>query len=136
MTAHFDIYSLGQVVRWRLLAANNRDSGQSAVGYADAEACREALARLLGALAELQTHHLRTPDQRWQWQLALGHEVLAQASRSFDRRHQCETASTWFIRMAPLAVIGTTNRVVVVRRPSVADSASDLAAAERAIAKS
>jgi hypothetical protein len=117
VTTHFDFYSVGHLVRWRLLAANNRDSGQSAVGYPSADACREALARLLGSLGELQAHHLRTPDQRWQWQLALGDEVLAQASRSFDRRHQCETACLWFIRMAPVAAIGATIRVVLARSP-------------------
>jgi hypothetical protein len=123
VTTHFDIYSVGRVVRWRLLAANNRDSGQSAVGYPSADACRDALARLLGSLGELQAHHVRTPGQRWQWQLALDDEVLAQASRSFDRRHQCETACLWFIRMAPVAGIGATIRVVLARSPDAAATA-------------
>jgi hypothetical protein len=123
VTTHFDIYSVGRVVRWRLLAANNRDSGQSAVGYPSADACRDALARLLASLGELQAHHVRTPDQRWQWQLALDDEVLAQASRSFDRRHQCETACLWFIRTAPVAGIGATIRVVLARSPDAAATA-------------
>jgi len=132
VTTHFDIYSVSRVVRWRLLAANNRDSGQSAVGYASADACREALARLLGALGELQAHHVRTPSQRWQWQLALGDEVLAQASRSFDRRHQCETACLWFIRMAPIATIGSTIRVVLARDPAAVATAALPVASGRA----
>lgn len=123
VTTHFDIYSVGHVVRWRLLAANHRDSGQSAVGYPNADACREALARLLGALGELQAHQVRAPGQRWQWQLALGDEVLAQASRSFDGRHQCETACLRFVRMAPAAAIGTTIRVVFARGPAAVAAA-------------
>jgi hypothetical protein len=126
MTTHFELYSVGPTVRWRLLAANNRDSGQSALGYADADACRAGLASLLDMIGELQPHFARTAGQRWQWQLALGDQALARSSRSFDRRPRCEAACEWFIRMAPVAAIGTTLRVVLARIPG--DVASAFAA--------
>jgi hypothetical protein len=113
-------------VRWRLLAANNRDSGQSAVDYPDVDACRAGLASLIGGLGELQPHFVSTAGQVWQWHLARGDQVLAQSSRSFDRRVRCEAACDWFIRMAPVAAIGTTPRVVLARIPD--DVASAFAA--------
>lgn len=126
MTTHFEIYSVGPTVHWRLLAANNRDSGQSAVGYADVDACRAGLAGLLDALGELQPHLVSIAGQLWRWRLALGDQVLAQSSRTFDRRLRCEAACDWFIRMAPVAAIGTTLRVVLARIPD--DVASAFAA--------
>jgi hypothetical protein len=126
MTPHFEIYSVGPSVRWRLLAANNRDSGQSAVSYPDADACRAGLAGFLDALGELEPHLVSIAGQVWQWRLALGDQVLAQSSRSFDRRLRCEAACDWFVRMAPVAAIGTTLRVALARIPD--DVASAFAA--------
>lgn len=112
---HFEMYLLDQTVRWRLLSANNRDSGQSAESFADAESCRAALDHLLAVIKELQPLHSLTADQRWEWKLSLGNVVLARSSRSFDRRLRCEAACDWFVRMAPSAAISSTLRVVLGR---------------------
>jgi hypothetical protein len=113
------MYSLSQTVRWRLLSANNRDSGQSPVGYPDADSCRAGLDHLLTVIGELQPVHILAKGQRWEWQLALGGVVLAKSSRSFDRRLRCDAACAWFIQMAPLAAIGVNLRVVVDRYQGV-----------------
>jgi len=116
--AHFEMYSRGhQGVYWRLLSANNRDSGQSGRGFADADACRAAIDRMLSLLGELRPLYTLTPDHRWHWTLALGDEVLAKSSRSFDRRLRCVAASQWFLRAAPNATIRTALRVVRVLLP-------------------
>jgi hypothetical protein len=111
--AHFEMYSRGQQgVFWRLLSANNRDSGQSGLGFPDADACRASIDRMLSLLGELRPIYTLTPDHRWHWTLALGDEVLARSSRSFDRRLRCVAASQWFLRAAPNATIRAALRVV------------------------
>jgi hypothetical protein len=126
--AHFEMYSLrsDSEVHWRLLSANNRDSGQSGSGYPDVEACRGAIGTLLGLLAVLRPSYTLTSDHRWHWTLAHSDEVLARSSRSFDRRLRCVAASQWFLQAAPSATVRTTLRVaraplpdatVAIRRP-------------------
>jgi hypothetical protein len=109
---HFEMYSLGQQgVYWRLLSANNRNSGQSGCGFPDVGACRSAIDRMLSLLSELRPQYTLTPDHRWHWTLALNDEVLARSSRSFDRRLRCVAASQWFMRAAPNASIRTALRI-------------------------
>jgi hypothetical protein len=110
--AHFEIYSVRDQVRWRLLSRNNRDGGQSSSGFADAAACRLSISRLRDVVDHLQPQHMLTADNRWNWALLLGDEILARSSHSFDRRIRCVSACEWFYRTAPLATIGDGLRVV------------------------
>jgi hypothetical protein len=110
--AHFEIYSVRDEVHWRLLSRNNRDGGQSSSGFADAAACRLGLARLVALVDQLQPQHVLTTDNRWNWALLLGDEILARSSHSFDRRIRCVAACEWFHRTAPLATIREGLRVV------------------------
>jgi hypothetical protein len=115
---HFEMYSLGQGgVHWRLLSANNRSAGRSASSYPDVEACRSGLERLLSVIKDLQPSHLLSLDHRWEWQLANGDTMVARSSHSFDRRLRCVAACDWFIRMAPLAGIPNTVRVIFDASP-------------------
>jgi hypothetical protein len=116
--AHFEMYSRGREdVRWRLLSANNRDSGQSGSSFPDLEACRSGLERLLDLLDELKTLFTLTSDHRWHWALALDDVVMARSSRSFDRRLRCVAASQWFLRAAPTATVRTTLRIARIPLP-------------------
>jgi hypothetical protein len=118
--AHFEMYSRGrEAVYWRLLSANNRDSGHSGSGFADVNACRRGLDSLLGLLDELRLSYTFTADCRWEWTLARDNVVLARSSHSFDRRLRCVAASEWFIRTAPLATINTAVRAVLDPPPHV-----------------
>ena len=110
--AHFEIYSVRDQVHWRLLSRNNRDGGQSSAGFADAAECRLGLARLIEVVDQLQPQHMLTSDNRWNWALLLGDEVLARSSHSFDRRIRCVSACEWFYRTAPLATIREGLRIV------------------------
>jgi hypothetical protein len=110
--AHFEIYSVREAVHWRLLSRNNRDGGQSSYGFADAAACRLGLARLMQVVDQLQPQHVLGRDNRWNWALLLGDEILARSSHSFDRRIRCVAACDWFYRTAPLATIRDGLRVV------------------------
>jgi hypothetical protein len=121
---HFEIYSRNQgQVRWRLLSANNRDSGQSGSSFPDVEACLSALNELLGLLGELRPQYTLTANHRWDWTLIRDEVVLARSSRSFDRRLRCIAASEWFLRTAPVAVIGAVLRVIPDR---LADATLDI----------
>jgi hypothetical protein len=121
--AHFEMYSLRGTVRWRLLSANNRDTGQSATGFRTAVECRAELEKMLAVIGDLQPLHTVTANQRWEWQLVLGDVVLARSSRSFDRRLRCEAACHWFVRVAPAAAINDSLRVVLGRsRPDIASA--------------
>jgi hypothetical protein len=116
--AHFEMYSRGQDgVHWRLLSANNRDSGQSGSGFPDVDSCRFAIDRMLSLLGELRPLYTLAPDHRWHWTLALNDEVLAKSSRSFDRRLRCVAASQWFLRAAPNATVRTALRVTRIVLP-------------------
>jgi hypothetical protein len=118
--AHFEIFSRGRAgVRWRLLSANNRNSGQSGSSFPDVDACRSALDNLLHLLDELRPLYTASTDGRWEWMLARGDLVLARSSHSFDRRLRCVAASEWFIRMAPLATVRTAPRVILDPPPDV-----------------
>jgi hypothetical protein len=110
--AHFEIYSVRDQVHWRLLSRNNRDGGQSSAGFADAASCRLGLARLREIVDQLQPQHVLTSDNRWNWSLLLGDEILARSSHSFDRRIRCVSACEWFYRTAPLATIREGLRIV------------------------
>jgi hypothetical protein len=114
--AHFEIFSVRAEVHWRLLSRNNRVGGQSRTGFTDAAAARLGIARLLELLPQLQAQHVLTQN-RWNWSLVLGDEVLARSSHSFDRRIRCIAASEWFYRTAPLAGIRDGLRVVRVTTP-------------------
>jgi hypothetical protein len=114
--AHFELFSLRAEVHWRLLSRNNRVGGQSRTGFGDAAACRLGIARLLELLPQLQAQHVLTQN-RWNWSLVLGDEILARSSHSFDRRIRCIAASDWFYRTAPLAGIRDGLRVVRVITP-------------------
>lgn len=113
---HFEIYARGQEgVHWRLLSANNRDSGHSGSSFPDFDACRRALSELLEFLGELRPNYTLTADHRWDWTLTHGDVILARSSRSFDRRLRCMAASERFLHTAPLAVIRTALRNAPLR---------------------
>jgi hypothetical protein len=116
--AHFEMFSRGyDGVHWRLVSANNRDSGQGGSGFPDVESCRSAIDRMLSLLGEMRPLYTLAPDHRWHWTLALNDEVLAKSSRSFDRRLRCLAASQWFLRAAPNASIRGALRVARARAP-------------------
>jgi hypothetical protein len=111
-TAHFQFYSRGEDgVHWRLLSANNRDSGQSGSSFADVASCRSALDELLKLLDMLKPSYSLVAGRRWEWRLTLDDVVLARSSRGFDRRLRCMAASEWFVRTAPVAVISSGVRI-------------------------
>ena len=110
LPGYFEIFTLDDQVHWRLLSRNNRDSGQSALSFADRKSCEFGIARLIEVIDELQPQHMLT-NNRWNWALLLDGQVLARSSHSFDRRIRCAAACDWFRSTAPLAAIRDGQRV-------------------------
>ncbi len=105
----------GADLRWRLLAANNRDVARSAIGFADVSSCLvaiEALQRDVSAGVVMAT---RSGRADWSWRLRLGGAEVAVSSRTYQRRLQCEAACALFLDLVPgatLAEVRASSQVV------------------------
>jgi uncharacterized protein YegP (UPF0339 family) len=92
-------------VGWRLLGANNRELGRSAVAYADAESALEAvdLVRHLARAGAAHIAHASTATP-WVWQL---HDeagtVVATSGRGFRHERECRYNLDQFRSAAPTA---------------------------------
>jgi hypothetical protein len=95
----------GQQVSWRLVAANHREVGRSAMPFASVEQATLAIKYLQGDRVNFEKTYSSTPDHRWHWAVMLGGEVLAISIRSFDRRLRCVMAAERFLDLATSARI-------------------------------
>lgn len=92
-------------VGWRLLGANNRELGRSALAYADAEATLDAVdaVRLLARAGVAHIVHESTATP-WVWQL---HDesgaVVATSGRGFRHERECRYNLDQFRDAAPTA---------------------------------
>ncbi len=125
-SGYFEIFSLNGQVHWRLLSRNNRNGGRSITPFPDLESCQLGIARLIEVIPQVRRQQMLTADNRWNWALLLGQQVLARSSQSFDRRIRCAAACEWFCRAAPLATIRAGQRVVGGSRPGRATFAPQL----------
>ncbi len=103
----FQIFWVGGGYRWRLLGANNRESGRAARGFARVELARddaEDVRRLVVADAvEVELASLR--GTHWTWRLSAGAAVRAESVRRYGRRTECERGLARFLAIAPDAVV-------------------------------
>lgn len=99
--AHASV-SAGGGVGWRLLGANNRELGRSAVSYADAEDALAALGRVR-RLAHLGDAHV-VHDQvtgLWAWHLDDDGVLVATSGRGFRHERECRYNLEQFQAAAP-----------------------------------
>jgi hypothetical protein len=92
-------------VGWRLLGANNRELGRSALAYPDAEDALEAVAtvRLLATVGAAHIVHAPTMTP-WVWQLENEEGVIvATAGRGFRHERECRYNLEQFREAAPSA---------------------------------
>jgi hypothetical protein len=92
-------------VSWRLLATNNRDLGRGPVAYPTREACRDALRWLQRHAGTLEAELNRTGPSAWSWRLVAGGEVVAVASRDYQRRIQATQSAAIALDLIPGAEI-------------------------------
>ncbi len=80
----------GAGYNWRLLAANNRETGRGTSLHLDERACRDEIRRLQCASHRLVARARRASLGRWSWELALDDVVVAASTHTFDRMIRCE----------------------------------------------
>jgi hypothetical protein len=95
----------GADLRWRLLAANNRDVARSAMGFADVPTCVRAIEQLQRDVATGVLMATRTGRADWSWRWRIGGVDVATSSRTYQRRLQCEAACALFIDLVPEATL-------------------------------
>jgi hypothetical protein len=101
-TARFRIIER-DIISWRLLATNNRDLGRAPQGYPDAETCRAAIGRLRDQVGQAEPVTVRRGPTSWGWRLMVGDQVVAVASREYQRRIQAEQAAAVVLGLIPAA---------------------------------
>lgn len=101
----------GQQVSWRLVAANHREVGRSAMPFTSVEEATLAIKYLQGDRGDFEKTYSSTPDHRWHWAVLFGGEVLAISIRSFDRRLRCVMAAERFLDLASNARIAANTAV-------------------------
>jgi uncharacterized protein YegP (UPF0339 family) len=114
---HFQIYgaSLLFPLRWRLLSGNNRDIGRGVDEYPTPESCRDAIASLRNAVADLEVV-LKRVGHEWTWQLVDGDAPVVIAGHNYDRKIRCERALDQFVRRAATAPISANIMLSAARR--------------------
>jgi hypothetical protein len=102
---HGDRDDDGGVLRWRMLAANNRDVARSVASFPDVRSCVESILHLQEFVHDGVATAARTGRADWSWRLRLAGEDVAVSSRTYQRRLQCEAASTLFVELVPAATL-------------------------------
>lgn len=90
-------------VGWRLLGANNRELGRSAISYADAEAALSAVEDVRGLATEAPAHIVHDPSTgTWAWHLqGVEARVVATSGRGFRHERECRYNLEQFRQIAP-----------------------------------
>jgi uncharacterized protein YegP (UPF0339 family) len=130
--SHFQLYALDgrSDIRWRLLAANNRELGRGYSAHVSVEACVAAIAEMVAVLDDLVARVRRRNGDSWQWTLDCGNESIVVGSQAYDRQIRSEQAATRFRMQASAAPI----RIAVIdtgARRRFRTSISDLALLRR-----
>ena len=94
-------------VAWRLLGANNRELGRSAVWYPDVESCREAVRALKRQIGGVTPAIMSVPQPggAWSWRLAVSGTPVAVAGRPYRRQRECAYNLNHFVAAVPDALI-------------------------------
>lgn len=91
----------GVDLRWRMLAANNRDVARSASAFGDVATCVHAIEQLQRAVAAGSAVATRAGRADWSWRLRIDGIDVAVSSRTYQRRLQCEAACALFVELVP-----------------------------------
>jgi len=87
---------------WRLVGSNQRELGRSARVFPDLETCVADAATITASL-DKAVLALSTRTSQWTWELTVDGEIVAVASRLYQRQRECEYNSRVFLVTAPSA---------------------------------
>ena len=103
----------GGGVGWRLLGANNRELGRSALAYADAESALESIGRIRVLAASGEAHIVHDPASgHWAWHLDDAGALVANSGRGFRHERECRYNLEQFRGAAPSAPASDTEAPV------------------------
>lgn len=98
--------SPGRQVRWRLLAANNRELGRGVQAFGSLSEAATSVQELIASLDDLRRRRDVSPvDQLWRWHLDSAAGPVATAHRGYSRRVECLIALDQFVAQTPTAVL-------------------------------
>jgi hypothetical protein len=91
-------------VGWRLLGANNRELGRSALAYVDAEAAHDSIdrVRVLAVAGDAHIVHDQISGL-WGWHLDDSGALVANSGRGFRHERECRYNLDQFRSAAPTA---------------------------------
>jgi hypothetical protein len=85
---------------WRLMGANNRELGRSAMSFLSYPLARAAVTRLQDGCDRLVRHTLVDPASgRWSWRLDLDAVPVAISGRWYEREHDSRLGADTFVRL-------------------------------------
>lgn len=95
---------------WRFLSANNRTMARSGQASPDVESCLAAIRLLQEGLSEAVAETSRNGNGQWVWQVRLGDEVVARATRSYVHQVRARLTCDSFLQLvaqtAPSTALG------------------------------
>lgn len=98
-------------VGWRLLGANNRELGRSAVSYPDAEAALAAVEQMRGLAGSGAAHIVFDVEaDAWAWHLLGDAVIVATSGRGFRHERECRYNLDQFRQLAPDAPVASEER--------------------------
>jgi uncharacterized protein YegP (UPF0339 family) len=104
--ARFQFFRVSdECVEWRFIASNNRVIANGGDGTEDVAVARAMLTDLQGEIAGATPGAYRDSAGRWRWDLRHRGTVLAESSRWYHRRVDCESTLAQFLHDAPAAPI-------------------------------
>ena len=113
----------GQWVAWRLLGSNHRELARSAGTYATADEACAAVRRVCEHIDDAVVTSVATSG-RWDWQLSVDGELLAVASRLYQRPREC--AYNLGVTVAAIRVATTADVAPRILRAPGSDEALEM----------
>lgn len=85
---------------WRLIGANNRELGRSALSFASYQLARRAIVQLKQGIGRLVHHSTTDPRTgRWGWRFDLEDDAVAVSSRWYERDHDGRVGAAKFVAL-------------------------------------
>lgn len=102
---------------WRLIGANNRELGRSALSFASYQLARRAILQLKQGIGRLVHHSTTDPRTgRWGWQIDLEESAVAVSSRWYERDHDGRIGAAKFVALTADAEVAEGVVTLHVRR--------------------
>lgn len=94
------VFESGSWYGWRLIGANNRELGRSALGFGSYQLARGAILQVKQGIGRLVHHSTTDPRSgRWGWRVDLEESAVAVSSRWYERDHDGRIGAAKFVAL-------------------------------------